>query len=108
MKRILAVCLVALFVAACASGFGVRTDDTGDVVSICDRSAAEYDGHRLHCARLENQSARPRCPAGDLDEAKAARKKAKEFCDRNPADTPGNRAFILDLVKQQALIGSGQ
>lgn len=107
-QRIAVILFIAAFVAACATGFGVRTDHAGDVGSYCDQSISEYEGHRLHCVRLTKQTIRPRCSATELTEAKAVRDKAKAWCASNPQNTPANVAFIKGLVAQQALIGSGK
>lgn len=107
LARIAAACAIALAVAACAGNFGGNlTDDNNDIASACEHSHSEYEGHRLHCLRLEKQSTRLKCTSTELVQARAVRDKAKNWCDGNPPSTPANLAFIRGLVAQQAAIGS--
>lgn len=98
MKRAFMVLAVALALAGCAGGFGVRTTLGNDVESGCIESKAAFDGHRLACVAIS-------CPAGEMQQATAVRNEAAAFCAKSPPSTPANIAKIKGLVAKQWVIG---
>lgn len=98
MKRLAIMIVVSFLLAACASGFGVRTTLTNDVESGCLQSRAIYDGHMDACII---RPALAVCSQSNVSTAVAVQAKAKSFCATNPPSTAANLATIKALVDQQ-------